>query len=212
MLESLENLFSQIDPVFAYVVLGISAFLENVVPPIPGDTVVVLGAYLVSTEQLSFWGVYLSTTIGSVIGFVTMYLIGMKFGRAFIYKPSRSNFFKEENIKRVEVWFGNWGYWIILANRFLSGTRSVISLFAGIVHLNPLLVIVLSTLSALIWNGLLIFAGILVGENWGVIIDIVTQYNKVLIILTIIIIGTIVYRKFYKKDIAAEPENKDNRN
>ena len=134
MVEFLENLFGEISPTMAYLVLGISAYAENVLPPIPGDTVVILGAYLVSIEKLGFWGVYISTTIGSVAGFVTMYYIGRKFGRSFIYKKSRAKVFKEENIRKVEIWFGKWGYWVIFANRFLSGTRSVISLFAGLFH------------------------------------------------------------------------------
>ena len=199
MIEFLENLFNQISPTVAYLILGASAYTENVLPPIPGDTVVVLGAYLVSTGQLGFWGVYLSTTIGSVAGFVTMYYIGRKFGRSFIYKKSRSKIFKEADIRKTEIWFGKWGYWVIVANRFLSGTRSVISLFSGLFHLNVLLVVALSIVSAAIWNGLLLFAGMTVGENWEIIINVVSQYNKVLIAITVIIIGYIIYRKYFKR-------------
>jgi membrane protein DedA with SNARE-associated domain len=206
MFEFLENLFSQISPAMAYLILGVSAYTENVVPPIPGDTVVILGAYLVSTGQRDFWGVYISTTIGSVAGFVTMYYIGRKFGRSFIYKKSRSRIFKEEDIRKTEIWFGKWGYWVIAANRFLSGTRSIISLFAGLFHLNVLLVVALSIVSAAIWNGLLIFAGMLVGKNWEIISDIISQYNKILIVLTVFVIGYIIYRKYYKKKSEQKPE------
>lgn len=206
MVEFLENLFSQISPAMAYLILGVSAYTENVVPPIPGDTVVILGAYLVSTGQLDFWGVYVSTTIGSVAGFVTMYYIGRKFGRSFIYKKSRSRIYKEEDIRKAEIWFGKWGYWVIAANRFLPGTRSIISLFAGFFHLNVLLVVALSIVSAAIWNGLLISAGMLVGKNWEIISDIISQYNKVLIVLTIFVIGYVIYRKYYKKKSEQKPE------
>jgi membrane protein DedA with SNARE-associated domain len=207
MVEFLENLFSGISPAMVYVILAASAFTENVLPPIPGDTVVVLGAYLVSIGQLNFWGVYISTTIGSVAGFVTMYYIGRKFGRSFIYKNSRSKIFKEEDIQKVEFWFGKWGYWVIVANRFLSGTRSVISLFAGLFHLNALLVIILSMVSALIWNGLLLFAGMMVGKNWEMISDIIAQYNIVLIALTVIAIGYFIYRRSIKRKSEEKSES-----
>lgn len=207
MIEFLENLFNHISPTVAYLILGASAYAENVLPPIPGDTVVVLGAYLISTGQLDFWGVYLSTTIGSVAGFITMYYIGRKFGRSFIYKKSRSKIFKEADIQKTEIWFGRWGYWVIAANRFLSGTRSVISLFAGLFHLNVLLVIALSIASAAIWNGILLIAGMAVGQNWEIITNIISQYNKVLIALTVIIIGYIIYRKYFKRK-SENPEDK----
>ena len=195
MLDYLQKLLDNIDPVTAYFVLGISAFLENVLPPIPGDTVVVFGAYLVSVDRLGFWGVYVSTTLGSVIGFVTMYYLGLKYGRAFIqHRRVRKKIFKAEDIKKVEIWFGKWGYWVIIANRFLSGTRSVISIFAGLFHLHPLPVIGFALVSALIWYALLIIAGMLLGDNWEVIIDVISRYNQVFIVLTVLIIGYIFYR------------------
>ena len=199
MVEFLESMFSQISPTTTYIILCLSAFTENVIPPIPGDSVVILGAYLVSIGQLGFWGVYISTTLGSVIGFVTMYYIGRHFGRSFISKKSWAKIFKPEHIKKVELWFGKWGYWVIIANRFLSGTRSVISLFSGLFHLNAWLVIALSLLSALIWNGLLISAGLLVGTHWEIISNIVSRYNQVLIVLTVMVIGYFIYRKYTKK-------------
>ena len=207
MVEYLESLFAQITPVTAYIVLGISAFVENVIPPVPGDTVVLLGAYLISTGQLDFWGVYISTTVGSVAGFFTMYYIGRHFGRPFIFKKSRARIFKPEYFEKVERWFGYWGYWVIAANRFLSGTRSVISLFAGLFHLNAWLVLLLSLLSAVIWNGLLLTAGMLVGHNWEIITDIISQYNKILIILTVLFIGYLIYRKYYRKKSDIESDN-----
>jgi membrane protein DedA with SNARE-associated domain len=202
MLDFVKNLLDNIDPITAYFVLGLSAFLENVLPPIPGDTVVVFGAYLVSTDKLGFWGVYVSTTLGSVIGFICMYYLGLKYGRAFIQdRRVREKIFKAEDIKKVEVWFGKWGYWIIFANRFLSGTRSVISIFAGLVHLHPLPVIGLALVSALIWNALLIVAGMLLGDHWEVIIDIISRYNQIFIALTILIAAYIFYRIRKKRKV-----------
>lgn len=201
MLEYFQNILNQVDPITAYVVLTLSAFAENVLPPVPGDTVVVFGAYLVSTGQLNFWGVYISTTVGSIAGFITMYYIGKKFGRSFIYKKSRSKYFKEEQIKKVEIWFGNWGYWVIVANRFLSGTRSVISLFAGLFHLNAFYVIILALLSALLWHALLITAGLLVGTNWELITEILSRYNQIFLILLFAGIIYFVIRKIRSKKV-----------
>jgi membrane protein DedA with SNARE-associated domain len=196
MLEYFQDLLNSISPMTAYLALGISAFLENVVPPVPGDTVVVFGAYLVSTGRLDFWGVYISTTLGSVIGFIAMYLAGWRFGRAFIQnRRLREKIFKVDDIKKVEIWFGKWGYWVIFANRFLSGTRSVISLFAGSFHLHPLPVIALSLASALIWNALLITAGMLLGDNWEIIINIISRYNQVFVLLIIIFVIYFIYRR-----------------
>ena len=128
MIEFIENIFNYIqNPFTAYFLLFLSAYTENVVPPIPGDVVVIIGAYLVSVGKLNFWGVYISTTLGSLAGFNTIYLLARHFGYPFINHKIRSKLFKEKYLDRAGLWFNKWGYWVIFANRFLSGTRSVIS-------------------------------------------------------------------------------------
>ena len=130
-----------------------------------------------------------------------MYMIGYRYGRSMIYdKKYGERMFKEEHLRRVEKWFSRWGYWVIFANRFLSGTRSVISLFAGSFHLHPVPVILLSTLSALIWNALLLIAGMLLGKNWQIIGNIISRYNQIFIALFFIYIIFLIIR-FRKRRI-----------
>jgi membrane protein DedA with SNARE-associated domain len=199
MLEYLDTIFQQISPLTAYLLLFISAFVENVFPPIPGDTVTLIGAYLVISGKLSFTGVYLSTSLGSVLGFFTMYMLGLKLGRKFLDSKLGRKVFTEAQYQKTEKWFSKYGYGIIAANRFLSGTRSVISIFAGSFHLNWIYVLGLATLSALLWNGLLIYIIYVVGLNWDVITGMISQYNKIVIALTIIIISVIFARKLWRK-------------
>ncbi|HGY55033.1 MAG TPA: DedA family protein [Caldithrix abyssi] len=203
MLEFINSLFNQVDPLSAYLVLGLSAFVENTVPPIPGDTVTVLGAYLVSIGKLNFWGVYISTTIGSVLGFFFMYVLGLRFGRSILKSRLSQKIFSETQLKKTELWFGRYGYWMIAANRFLSGTRSVISLFTGFFHLKWYLVLGLAFLSAAVWNALLISAGYLLGENWELVTGIIAQYNKIVIVVTI---GLIIYFIIRRKRAASLPK------
>ncbi|MCD6376202.1 MAG: DedA family protein [Caldisericaceae bacterium] len=209
MLESINDFFNQLNPWLAYLLLFVSAFVENVFPPIPGDTVTVFGAYLVSTGKLNFWGVYISTTIGSVIGFFTMYLIGLFIGTRVLKSKVVQKFFSVEKSDKVRKWFANYGYWVIAANRFLSGTRSVISLFAGFFAMRWILVLLLSFLSAAVWNGLLIYGGYLLGTNWGKITYWLKQYNKIVLILSVLlIIFLVLYRIIIKRKQVPSSEGK----
>ena len=74
-MESLLHSLETANPLWAYFILFISAFIENIFPPIPGDTVTVFGAYLVGRGLLSFWGVWISTTLGSIAGFMAIFAI-----------------------------------------------------------------------------------------------------------------------------------------
>lgn len=199
MLDYIEGIISQVDPSIAYLILFVSAFIENTFPPIPGDTVTVIGAYLITTGKLSFTGVWLSTTVGSILGFFTMYMAGRKFGRSFVRNKKREKIFDLSRMEKAENWFAKFGYWVIFANRFLSGTRSVISLFAGIFRLNWFKVLILASLSALIWNGLLMWAGYALGVNWRYITDLVSRYHTIVILITLILITIFIIYKYLKK-------------
>ncbi|NOX88269.1 MAG: DedA family protein [Calditrichaeota bacterium] len=200
MLNFLPEFFDKIDPLLAYGILFVSAFVENVFPPIPGDTVTVFGAYLVSTGKLEFWGVYLSTTLGSVLGFFAMYVIGLKAGTQILNSRWIKKAFDDEKADRVKKWFAKYGYWVIAVNRFLSGTRSIVSLFSGFFALRWFWVLLLSLLSALLWNGILIYGGYLLGVNWEKIAFILKEYNKiVLIVIAVGVILFLIYRYFRKR-------------
>lgn len=150
---------------FMYLFLFISAVLENLIPPIPGDTITALGAFLVGTGRLSYIPVFLATTAGSVMGFMLLFFLGRYLEKQFFLERDY-RYFSKESILKAEKWFSRWGYWIVLANRFFPGIRSVISLVSGISMLNPLRVALLSLVSAFLWNGIWIQAGFMLGNNW----------------------------------------------
>ena len=167
------------DPLI-YLILGLSAFVENVFPPIPGDTITAFGAFLVGTKRLDFLGVHLSTTLGSLAGFMFLFRVGSFVGKRFLVEKDY-RFFKARDIKRAEEWFRKYGYGIILANRFLPGLRSVISLAGGISGLSVFKVAMLALLSSSAWNLLWMIFGYTLGSNWdtvkGKMTYIMVHYN-----------------------------------
>jgi membrane protein DedA with SNARE-associated domain len=157
-----------------YLLLAASAFVENVFPPIPGDTIIAFGAFLVGTGRLDFMGVYLATTIGSVTGFLFLYWLGLLLGRRFFIEKDH-RFFKAKDILRAEEWFRKYGYWLVVMNRFLPGVRSVISIAGGFSGLRIATVALLATASAATWNIIWILAGYFLGTNWAAVKETLTR-------------------------------------
>ena len=182
MLDSITSYFVGLDPGYLCLALFLCAYVENIFPPIPGDTVTVFAAYLLGRSNHSAAGVLIATTAGSSAGFITYYALGRLIHPEYF---SRKNFrfLPASSIERAGNWFRRYGYWIVLLNRFFSGVRSVISIVTGMSRLPWLRVFILSAIGCAVWNGLLIWAGYLLGENWSLIIPILAQYNRVLIIM-----------------------------
>jgi membrane protein DedA with SNARE-associated domain len=174
-----------------YLAFFLIAYLENVLPPVPGDLLVVFAGYLAADGFINFSGVLGITTIASVIGFMTMYYIGYTWGDGIREKRSRFWMFKYikfQYMTRVQGWMNRWGQGVILANRFLAGTRSVISLIAGITQTNIRLTIISSTLSSVLWNGILLSAGWFIKENWESIGKYLSIYSWAILVLIAVFI------------------------
>ncbi len=186
MLDAVTRYFESLSPGWLYFALFVSAYVENIAPPVPGDTVLVFAAYLVGRSQRHLAGVFVSTTLGSAAGFMTYYALGRWVGQDYFLKRN-FRFLPAKSIIKAGNWFRRYGYWVLLANRFLSGIRSVISIVSGVYMLPWLGVLALALLSCGAWNGLLIWVGYALGQNWKLIEDILRQYNRVL--FSVLILG-----------------------
>ena len=185
-----------------YILLGLSAFVENVFPPIPGDTITAFGAFLVGIGRLTFPGVYISTTLGSFVGFMSLFYIGRVLGRRFFVEKDY-RFFRARDIRKAEAWFQRYGYALIALNRFLPGIRSAISVAGGISELRRSRVMILALLSCAVWNLLWIFLGYSLGVHWEIVRTRITavmlRYNAAVAILLCLILAFFIIRKIYRK-------------
>ncbi len=186
-----------------YLLLGVSAFLENILPPIPGDTITAFGAFLVGTGRLGFVGVYVSTTVGSVAGFMALFWVGDRLGNKFFLEKD-IRFFRAEKISRAAAWFQRYGYLLILSNRFFPGIRSAISIAGGASGLKYPLAGVLALVSSSVWNLIWIFLGYSLGNNWDTVkenlVRIMTRYHLVVLIAAGSVILLLLLRKLLRKN------------
>lgn len=153
--------------------------VENLFPPSPSDTLLVFCGVLVGLGAVDFPAMVLVATLGSVVGFSAMFWLGYQFGIRLV-DTRRLRFLPLDALEQVERWFQRYGYWVIVANRFLSGTRAVISFAAGMSKLSFPITLVLSAVSALVWNTLLITAGWSVGQNWQELAHWVQLYGSII--------------------------------
>lgn len=167
-----------------YLVFFAVAYLENVLPPVPGDVLVAFAGYLVAAGLVRFDVVLAGTTLASVAGFMTMYALGSYWGDGINAMRHRHWLFRLigfDYMDRARRWMNRTGPSIILMNRFLAGTRSVIALMAGISHVPVRKVVAYSLVSSLLWNSLLIGAGWLVKENWEKIGGYLNTYGALIL-------------------------------
>jgi membrane protein DedA with SNARE-associated domain len=205
-MEQFVNYLAALNPIWIYCVAGAIAYIENVFPPLPSDVIVVAAGSLVGLGRVDFALLLVLSTVGSTAGFLTMYKVGDWFGIR-ILEAGKLKYIPLEKVHKVEAWFKKYGYWIVIANRFLAGTRAVVSFFAGMSELSLWRTAILSFFSSLIWNFVLIFAGKELGKNWREISFYLISYGKVVTIIMIIVVIVFVIRNYYKTRYRQNPSD-----
>jgi membrane protein DedA with SNARE-associated domain len=79
-LDNFITYLQSLSPVLIYAIVFSIAFIENVFPPSPSDSIIVFGGSLVGIGRVGFIETLLWSTAGSTLGFVVMYKIGDWFG------------------------------------------------------------------------------------------------------------------------------------
>ena len=180
-----------------YIILFASAFIENIFPPYPGDTMVLVGAFLAGRGEVAYIPMFLTVTIGGLAGALLLYYLGKAKGRSFFLKYDKF-YLKIGNLHKIENWFKRWGVLILLVSRFMAGVRSVIAITAGIGNVSFKQMVFFSFISFCLWYTVLIGGMYLLKSNWWKLVDVIKSYNILLVIISAIVITiwlVLVYRK-----------------
>jgi membrane protein DedA with SNARE-associated domain len=145
-------------------------FLENVFPPIPSELIMPLAGYMVTRGQLSFLGVLLAGTAGSVLGALPLYYAGRKLGEERLKKLAdrhgRWVTVSRDEIEKAKGWFDRHGGAAVLLCRLVPGVRSLISIPAGIARMNLAAFLAYTTAGSAVWTALLAYLGYFLGGRF----------------------------------------------
>jgi membrane protein DedA with SNARE-associated domain len=144
--------------------------IENVFPPIPSEIIMPFAGFMTAQGKLSFVGVVIAGTGGSVLGALPLYYIGRKVGAERLKRwadgHGRWLMLSSKDIERAGSWFHRHKAAAVFLCRLVPGMRSLISVPAGIERMNLTVFLSLSVLGTGIWAGLLAYLGRILGQNY----------------------------------------------
>lgn len=157
MLAGLLERLAGLPPAAVYGVVAVLASLENVVPPVPADTAVALGAFLTRTGSVSVLGIFLVTLGANASSAALMYGLARTAGRGFVRGDIGRRLIRPAALARIEGLYARHGLWGIFLSRFIPGVRAVVPPFAGIAGLGAWRALTPTILASAIWYGSLVW-------------------------------------------------------
>jgi membrane protein DedA with SNARE-associated domain len=192
----LDQLFAY-GPVWIYLALFIASFIENIFPPFPGDLFTLTGGALAASGRLDIITVFFVVYLGGIGSVMLVYYLGYHYGRDFFVRKNYRAF-SADDILRLEAWFIRRGAVLLLFNRFIVGTRSVVALITGISRFSPMRTFTYVSVSFWLFNGLLLFSSYVFVINFETIIEYYKLYERIAWPIIILAVAGLIIYKFRK--------------
>lgn len=167
-------------PLAVYVVLALLAAVENIVPPVPADMAVAIGAFLTHRGVTTLPTVFAVTWLANVLGAVGVYFAARRYGRRLFATPIGQRLMAPGAIATMEREYLRFGILGIFIARLLPGIRAVVAPFAGLANLSAPRTIIPITVASALWYGAVSLVGATIGAEWARIQSILETVNRTL--------------------------------
>lgn len=175
----------------------LSMFIESFFAPIPSEIILPFSGFVASSGSLSIYLVILLASFAAYLGSLPFYLIG-RWGKdkvdMFLRKYGKYLFIKEEDLDKGYEIFDKHGKKMVFFGRLIPIVRTVISFPAGVADMNFGLFSLFTFAGTLIWSSILAGAGYLLGDNWDAISIYVSKYEKIILVILIVIAALFIAR------------------
>jgi len=159
---------------FGYVGVVIAMAIESAAIPIPSELILPFAGWTVSRgiiEPLTgghwtYWGAVLAGVIGNTAGSLVSYAVGAFGGRPLLERYGKYVLISTHDLDTADRWFSRWGDLTVFFSRMLPIVRTFISVPAGIARMPLWRFLVFSIAGAIPWVMLLVWAGMILGDNW----------------------------------------------
>jgi len=150
------SLFSNLDlhqfiADYGYWAIALFVGLESMGLPLPGETILIIGAGYAGSHDGSLAAVILSAAAGAVIGDNLGYVLGRQFGTRFLQRYGSKIGVTSERIKLGQYLFMRYGGKVVFIGRFIAVLRFLAAFLAGTNRMPWPRFLVANAAGAIVW-------------------------------------------------------------
>ena len=162
---------------YGYLAVAGLVLLEDFGVPVPGETVLILGAVYAGTGRLSVWLVGLLAFLAAVTGDNIGFAIGRFGGRRLVERYGRYILLTPERLDKATDFFERRGAGIIVVARFIEGLRQANGIIAGTTGMHWARFLAFNVVGAALWVAMWTSIGYFSGDHITSIYNTVARYS-----------------------------------
>ena len=156
--------------------------VENIFPPIPSEVILTFAGFMTTYTRLTVPGVIVFATLGSTIGAIVLYGVGLALTPEKLEQIEETKWFRwlgfrVDKVQKTMIWFQKHGTKAVFLGRCIPIIRSLISVPAGMAQMKYTQFLLYTIAGSTLWNILLVSAGAILGESWEIVVEYMNRYS-----------------------------------
>lgn len=203
--QHLPGVFHSLEPTlnhYGYLAVAGLVLLEDFGVPVPGETVLILGAVYAGTGRLNIVLVALLGFLAAVLGDNIGFAIGHFGGRRLVERYGRYIFLTPERVEKATGFFERHGGKVILIARFVEGLRQANGIIAGTAGIHWARFLLFNAIGAALWVGVWTSVGYFSGSHINTIYNEATRYDTYLAIAVGVLLLAYIARRVWRRRAA----------
>lgn len=184
---------------YGYLAVAGFVLVEDFGVPVPGETILILGAVYAGTGRLNILLValigFLAAALGDNIGFA----IGHLGGRRLVERFGRYILLTPERLQKATDFFERHGGKIVVVARFIEGLRQANGIIAGITGMHWAKFLAFNALGAALWVAVWTSVGYFSGSHINTIYNAASRYSTYLAVAVAVLILAYITRRLWKR-------------
>ena len=188
-----------------YIGLAAAMAVENAFffLPVPSEIVLPLAGFAVArgvNEPLTgapwaYWIAVLAAVAGTTAGSLLLYGVALVGGRPLLERYGRYVLIDAHDLDVADRWFARYGDFAVFIARVVPIVRSVISIPAGVSRMRLWRFTLFSALGTIPWCMLLVWLGMVLGERWSEVSDLLRPVEYAAYVIVAAAIAFFLWRQ-----------------
>src|SRR5437870_603600 len=193
--------FAQLLGTYGYWAVALVVMGESLGLPVPGETLLLLGAASAGAGYLEVWGVIGAAAGGAIVGDSLGYALGRWGGRPLLERYGRVLHLQPRHLARAEAFFARYGAKTVCVGRFIAILRIYSALLAGLARLPYPRFLLWNAAGGCLWALTFGWLGVTFGSQWSLIARWAGRVG-VLILGLLVLVGVAVLLGRYRREHA----------
>jgi membrane protein DedA with SNARE-associated domain/rhodanese-related sulfurtransferase len=181
------------------ILIGLNVLLNQIGVPVPAVPTLIVAGAIASGAQLSIAAVFSLSVAACLVADCGWYLLGQIYGIRVLKALCKISLEPDSCVSQTQTRFERWGINSLVIAKFVPGLSTIAPPLAGAMRISWLRFIFLSALSAALWVGAWLVAGMLFRTQIERLLADLDQIGSMVLAVALILLGIYVAFKWWER-------------